>query len=188
CVQVVTTPEFTTSFELFLHLISLGSQTVIILGGVGEYAATFASGCCNSAAQKGRRDAERLVGGFAGVPVLREGSELQNRCRSSRPDRHDVDAQDRPAGGRTRLQAVSARPIWPFIERRRPCVAVRRGTDGTPELQRFPSRVALDRDTRLGAGCRHRGTWKLLGPAPADRFPEDLSQDHGRSSLRNGAG
>ncbi len=115
--------------------------------------------------------------------------QFPKRRRSARPDQHHPDAKDRPARGTDRLQAVSARPERIDAERRRSGDDRRRDGDGTSRLQCVSSRVPfIERHRRHGARRRHRGAGQFLDPSAADRLPEDLPQDHRRSSLRDGAG
>ena len=61
--------------------------------------------------------------------------------------------------------------------------------DGTSRLQCVPPRLAIiERYVRHRARRRDGGTGQFLDPAAADRFPQDLPQDHGRPALRHGTG
>ena len=88
-----------------------------------------------------------------------------------------------------RLQAVPARPERADAERRRHRDDRRRRWrwSVTPSMSsaapRNPSDTVRHRSRR-----RDGGPGQFLDPAAADRFPQDLSQDHRRPALRHGAG
>ena len=146
----------------------------------------FASGCCSDAAPS-RRGSGRVLGrSCEHFWLLHAASELSKRRGRARTDRYHlmrkIDRLEEELGFKLFLRDQ----IGLSLSDEGTALTVRRGTDGTLSFNIF-RRASLSPNTSgHGARRRDRRTRQFLDASEADRFPEDLPQDHGRPALRDG--